>query len=132
MMGVTDELVADLPYNASINIPPDLDASSGTVVKLADGTTATGTFNQHPFILANIGQFGSFWHERRGSAVVFFALVGFDAVSHPRRGSRTPSYRPSSGDCTVLTGRSPDPAPERRLSHRRTRTYAPLPTIGSS
>jgi len=42
---------------------------------------------------------------------------------------RTLSYRPSSGGCTVLIGRSTEPVSKPRLSHRRTRTYAEDPAV---
>jgi APA family basic amino acid/polyamine antiporter len=126
--------IVSLLHNAGINIPPTLSTAPGTIIKLADGTTATGIVNLpaiviiailttmlvlgtkesarlnnimvavklivvvafialgmffikpanwHPFIPANTGEFGNFGMSGilRGSAVVFFAFIGFDAVS---------------------------------------------------
>ncbi|WCM18261.1 amino acid permease [Paraburkholderia bryophila] len=135
--------IVSLLHNVGIDVPPALSAASGTVVKLADGTTATGVVNLpavviiailttllvlgtkesarlnnimvaikltvvvafiaigaffvhpanwHPFIPENTGQFGSFGMSGilRGSAVVFFAFIGFDAVSTAAQEARKP------------------------------------------
>jgi APA family basic amino acid/polyamine antiporter len=135
--------IVSLLHNAGINIPPDLAAAPGTVIKLADGTTVTGIINLpailiiailttmlvlgtkesarlnnimvavklavvvafialgmffikpanwHPFIPANTGQFGNFGMSGilRGSAVVFFAFIGFDAVSTAAQEAKKP------------------------------------------
>ena len=64
------------------------------VAFIALGATYVNTAHWHPFIPANTGAFGHFgWSGiLRGSAVVFFAFIGFDAVStaaqeanHPQR-----------------------------------------------
>ncbi len=135
--------IVSLLHNAGINIPPDLAAAPGTVIKLADGTTVTGIINLpailiiailttmlvlgtkesarlnnimvavklivvvafialgvffikpanwHPFIPANTGEFGNFGMSGilRGSAVVFFAFIGFDAVSTAAQEAKKP------------------------------------------
>jgi len=48
--------------------------------------------NWHPFIPKNTGEFGSFGASGilRGSAVVFFAFIGFDAVSTAAQEARNP------------------------------------------
>ena len=64
----------------------------------------------HPFIPANAGQFGSFGMSGilRGSAVVFFAFIGFDAVSTAAQEARQPQRDMPIGIlgsliiCTVL------------------------------
>src|SRR4029077_1057095 len=47
------------------------------------GIKYINTANWHPFIPANTGEFGHFGFSGivRGSAVIFFAYIGFDAVS---------------------------------------------------
>jgi APA family basic amino acid/polyamine antiporter len=135
--------IVSLLHNVGINIPPTLAAAPGTVIKLADGTTATGLVNLpavliiailttmlvlgtkesarlnnimvavklvvvvafialgvffitpanwHPFIPANTGEFGNFGTSGilRGSAVVFFAFIGFDAVSTAAQEAKMP------------------------------------------
>ncbi|OAJ52895.1 amino acid permease [Paraburkholderia ginsengiterrae] len=153
--------IVSLLHNAGINIPPHLAAAPGTVIKLADGTTATGVVNLpaifiiavlttmlvlgtkesarlnnvmvaikltvvvafialgvffiksanwHPFIPANTGQFGNFGMSGilRGSAVVFFAFIGFDAVSTAAQEAKRPQRDMPIGIlgsliiCTVL------------------------------
>jgi APA family basic amino acid/polyamine antiporter len=153
--------IVSLLHNAGINIPPALASAPGTVIKLADGTTATGIVNLpaivivailttllvlgtkesarlnnimvavklvvvvafialgvffikpanwNPFIPPNTGQFGNFGMSGilRGSAVVFFAFIGFDAVSTAAQEARKPQTDMPIGIlgsliiCTVL------------------------------
>jgi APA family basic amino acid/polyamine antiporter len=153
--------IVSLLHNMGINIPPTLAAAPGTVIKLADGTTATGVVNLpaiviiailttmlvlgtkesarlnnimvavklvvvvafialgvffikpenwHPFIPANTGEFGHFGMSGilRGSAVVFFAFIGFDAVSTAAQEAKKPQRDMPIGIlgslivCTVL------------------------------
>jgi APA family basic amino acid/polyamine antiporter len=68
------------------------------------------TANWHPFIPPNAGHFGDFgWSGIvRGSAVVFFAYIGFDAVSTAAQEARNPQkdmpigILASLGICTIL------------------------------
>ncbi len=147
--------------NIGIVVPPRFAAAPGTVVMLADGSTATAvlnlpaplivaaltamlvlgtkesarlnnimvavklvvvvafiavgaffvnTANWHPFIPDNTGEFGHFGLSGvlRGSAVVFFAFIGFDAVSTAAQEARNPQRDMPIGIlgslvvCTVL------------------------------
>ncbi|WP_144109728.1 amino acid permease [Paraburkholderia sp. BCC1886] len=66
--------------------------------------------NWHPFIPANTGEFGNFGMSGilRGSAVVFFAFIGFDAVSTAAQEAKKPQKDMPIGIlgslviCTVL------------------------------
>jgi len=60
--------------------------------------------NWHPFIPANTGTFGQFgWSGMvRGAAVVFFAYIGFDAVSTAAQESRNPQRDMPIGILTSL------------------------------
>jgi len=66
--------------------------------------------NWHPFVPANTGTFGSFgWSGvARGAAVIFFAYIGFDAVSTAAQEARNPQRDMPIGIlgslaiCTVL------------------------------
>jgi len=62
------------------------------VAFIAVGAFFVNTANWHPFIPANTGEFGHFgWSGiLRGSAVVFFAFIGFDAVSTAAQEARDP------------------------------------------
>ena len=66
--------------------------------------------NWHPFIPPNLGEFGKFgWSGvARGAAVIFFAYIGFDAVSTAAQEAKNPQkdmplgILGSLGICTVL------------------------------
>jgi len=65
---------------------------SVVVAFIAIGAFFIHPANWHPFIPANTGAFGSFGMSGilRGSAVVFFAFIGFDAVSTAAQEARKP------------------------------------------
>jgi basic amino acid/polyamine antiporter, APA family len=64
----------------------------GIATAYAFGHWSAMTANWHPFIPANTGQFGSFgWSGiMRGAGVVFFAYIGFDAVSTAAQEAKNP------------------------------------------
>jgi APA family basic amino acid/polyamine antiporter len=74
------------------------------------GFMYVNTANWHPFIPANTGEFGKFgWSGvARAAAVVFFAYIGFDAVSTAAQEAKNPQrdmpigMLASLGFCTVL------------------------------
>ncbi|AFM24594.1 amino acid permease [Desulfomonile tiedjei] len=80
------------------------------VIVIVTGIAFVNTSNWTPFIPPNSGKFGEFgWSGiLRGAAVVFFAYVGFDAVSTAAQESRNPSRDMPIGIigslivCTVL------------------------------
>ena len=80
------------------------------VAFIAAGAFFVSTANWHPFIPANTGEFGHFGYSGilRGSAVVFFAFIGFDAVSCAAQEARDPQRDMPIGIlgslvvCTVL------------------------------
>lgn len=59
---------------------------------LVAGVTAVDAAHWHPFIPANTGTFGHFgWSGiMRGAGVIFFAYIGFDAVSTAAQETRNP------------------------------------------
>ena len=61
------------------------------------GFKYVNTANWTPFIPPNTGEFGQFgWSGViRGAAVIFFAYIGFDAVSHRGAGSEEPAEGPA-------------------------------------
>ena len=83
-----------------------------TVVLLIIGLGAMfiSTENWHPFIPPNTGEFGQFgWSGiARGAGVIFFAYIGFDAVSTAAQESRNPQRDMPRGIigsliiCTIL------------------------------
>jgi len=80
------------------------------VAFLVLGAAYVNSANWHPFMPANTGAFGSFGLSGilRGSAVVFFAFIGFDAVSTAAQEARQPQRDMPIGIlgsliiCTVL------------------------------
>ncbi len=74
------------------------------------GISYINTANWHPFVPANTGTFGSFgWSGvLRGAGVIFFAFIGFDAVSTAAQESKNPQKDMPTGImasliiCTVL------------------------------
>ena len=77
---------------------------------IAVGIAFIKTCNWHPFIPANTGEFGHFgWSGvLRGAGVIFFAYIGFDAVSTAAQEAKNPKrdvpigILGSLGICTVL------------------------------
>ena len=63
------------------------------LVVIGTGTAFVNASNWVPFVPPNLGKFGEFgWSGvMRGAAVVFFAYIGFDAVSTAAQESRNPS-----------------------------------------
>jgi basic amino acid/polyamine antiporter, APA family len=80
------------------------------LVVIGTGVAYVNTANWSPFVPPNLGKFGEFgWSGvTRGAAVVFFAYIGFDAVSTAAQESRNPSRDMPIGIlcslivCTVL------------------------------
>jgi APA family basic amino acid/polyamine antiporter len=80
------------------------------IIFLVAGVWFISTANWHPFIPANTGKFGSFGISGilRGAAVIFFAYIGFDAVSTAAQESKNPQrdlpigILGSLAICTVL------------------------------
>ena len=62
------------------------------IIFLVAGVWFISTANWHPFIPENTGKFGSFGISGilRGAAVIFFAYIGFDAVSTAAQESKNP------------------------------------------
>jgi APA family basic amino acid/polyamine antiporter len=80
------------------------------LIVIASGTLFIDRANWHPFIPANTGTFGEYgWSGiLRGAGVIFFAYIGFDAVSTSAQEARNPQRDLPRGIlgslviCTVL------------------------------
>ncbi|HTR16490.1 MAG TPA: amino acid permease [Acetobacteraceae bacterium] len=80
------------------------------IAVIAVGAFFVQTANYHPFIPPNTGQFGAFGLSGilRGAGVIFFAYIGFDAVSTAAQETRNPGrdlpigILGSLAICTVL------------------------------
>ena len=107
---VTALLVIGIRESAAMNAAMVLLKSAVIVVVIAAGVFFIQPANWHPFIPANGGHFGEFgWSGvMRGAAVIFFAFIGFDAVSTVAQESRNPQRDMPIGIlgslaiCTVL------------------------------
>jgi APA family basic amino acid/polyamine antiporter len=89
---VTILLVIGIQESAKVNSVIVILKVLVVLMVIAAGGMYIHTGNWHPFIPANTGEFGSFgWSGIfRGAAVIFFAYIGFDAVSTAAQEARNP------------------------------------------
>ena len=110
VVAITFLLIAGTKESARLN---NLMVALKLIVVLAFiglGAAYVDTANWHPFIPANTGKFGDFGYSGilRGASVVFFAYIGFDAVSNCAQEARNPQRDMPIGIlgalviCTVL------------------------------
>jgi APA family basic amino acid/polyamine antiporter len=90
--GVAALLVKGIKESATANTVLVVIKTVVLVVFVAAGASYVRSSNLHPFIPANTGAFGSFgWSGvLRASGIMFFAYIGFDAVSTAAQESRNP------------------------------------------
>ena len=107
---VTGLLVIGISESATVN---DIAVAIKVVVVIlfiAFGAAYVNSANWHPFIPANTGTFGQFgWSGiARGAGVIFFAYIGFDAVSTAAQEAKNPQrdmpigILSSLAICTIL------------------------------
>jgi APA family basic amino acid/polyamine antiporter len=107
---MTTLLVVGIKESANFNNLIVILKVSIVILVIGFGFMYVKTSNWHPFIPPNTGHFGDFgWSGIvRGAAVVFFAFIGFDAVSTAAQEARNPQrdmpigILSSLGICTVL------------------------------
>jgi basic amino acid/polyamine antiporter, APA family len=89
---VTALLIAGVSEAASVNGVIVITKVAVLLIVIAAGTMFIDTANWHPFIPANSGTFGEYgWSGvLRGAGVIFFAYIGFDAVSTSAQEARNP------------------------------------------
>ena len=103
-------LVIGIKESANFNNVIVLIKVAIVIAVIGFGFIYVNTANWHPFIPANTGEFGHYgWSGiARGAAVVFFAYIGFDAVSTAAQEARNPQkdmpigILASLAICTVL------------------------------
>lgn len=85
-------LVIGIRQSANTNTALVLIKSMVLVVFVLAGAAYINSDNLHPFIPANTGKFGAFgWSGvLRGAGVIFFAYIGFDAVSTAAQEAKNP------------------------------------------
>ncbi len=107
---VTALLVVGVSEAASVNGVIVVTKIAVLLIVIAAGALFIDSANWHPFIPANTGTFGEYgWSGvLRGAGVIFFAYIGFDAVSTSAQEARDPQRDMPRGIlgslaiCTVL------------------------------
>ena len=110
VLAITAILVIGIRESAGFNTAIVLVKVGVLVVFIGAGLLYVKTGNWHPFIPANTGHFGEFgWSGiLRGAGFMFFAYIGFDAVSTAAQEARNPQRDMPIGIlgslaiCTVL------------------------------
>jgi APA family basic amino acid/polyamine antiporter len=107
---VTALLIAGVSEAASVNGAIVITKIAVLLIVIAAGAIFIDPANWHPFIPKNTGTFGEYgWSGvLRGAGVIFFAYIGFDAVSTSAQEARNPQRDMPRGIlgslaiCTVL------------------------------
>ncbi len=103
-------LIIGIQESANVNSAIVVVKVAVVLLVIGAGVWFINTANWHPFIPANTGKFGEFgWSGiLRGAGVIFFAYIGFDAVSTAAQEARNPQKDMPIGIlgsllvCTVL------------------------------
>jgi APA family basic amino acid/polyamine antiporter len=91
-VAVTILLVVGIQESASVNSAIVIVKVAVVLLVIAAGSMFVNTANWHPFIPENTGAFGQYgWSGiMRGAGVIFFAYIGFDAVSTAAQEAKNP------------------------------------------
>ncbi len=109
-IAVTALLIVGVSESATVNAVIVVIKMAVVLIVIGAGAFFIQTANWHPFIPPNSGRFGEFgWSGvLRGAGVIFFAYIGFDAVSTSAQEARNPQTDMPRGIlgslavCTVL------------------------------
>src|SRR5437870_4729747 len=109
-IAVTILIVIGIKESANVNSAIVIVKVGVVLIVILGGAAFINTANWHPFIPPNTGQFGEYgWSGvLRGAGVIFFAYIGFDAVSTSAQEARNPQRDMPRGIlgslaiCTVL------------------------------
>jgi APA family basic amino acid/polyamine antiporter len=110
VLAVTVLLVRGIKESARTNTVLVIIKAAVLVVFVAAGASYVHSENLHPFLPPNTGEFGAFgWSGvLRGTGIIFFAFIGFDAVSTAAQETKNPARDLPRGIlwslviCTVL------------------------------
>ncbi len=110
VLAIAALLIAGIRESAGTNTVMVLVKVTVLVLFVALGAAYVKTANWHPFVPPNAGSFGAFgWSGvLRGAGVIFFAFIGFDAVSTAAQEARNPGrdmpvgLLASLAICTIL------------------------------
>jgi basic amino acid/polyamine antiporter, APA family len=91
-LAITALLVIGIRESARVNTTIVIIKVAVLALFVIVGAQYVNTTNLHPFIPPNTGQFGSFgWSGiLRGAGIIFFAYIGFDAVSTASQEAKNP------------------------------------------
>jgi APA family basic amino acid/polyamine antiporter len=91
-LAITALLVIGIRESARVNTTIVIIKVAVLALFVIVGAQYVNTANLHPFIPANTGHFGSFgWSGiLRGAGIIFFAYIGFDAVSTASQEAKNP------------------------------------------
>ncbi len=91
-LAITALLVVGIRESARVNTTIVIIKVAVLALFVIVGAQYVNTANLHPFIPPNTGQFGSFgWSGiLRGAGIIFFAYIGFDAVSTASQEAKNP------------------------------------------
>ena len=91
-LAITGLLVLGIRESARVNTSIVVIKLAVLALFVAVGAYYVNTANLHPFIPANTGEFGAFgWSGiLRGAGIIFFAYIGFDAVSTASQEAKNP------------------------------------------
>jgi basic amino acid/polyamine antiporter, APA family len=109
-LAVTALLVIGIRESARVNTVIVIIKIAVLALFVAIGVSHASSTNLHPFIPPNTGHFGSFgWSGiLRGAGIIFFAYIGFDAVSTASQEAKNPGrdipigILVSLGICTLI------------------------------
>jgi APA family basic amino acid/polyamine antiporter len=89
---VTVLIVVGIKESATVNTAIVMIKVAVVLIVIACGAAYVNTANWHPFVPPNTGTFGEYgWSGVfRGAAVIFFAYIGFDAVSVTAQEAKNP------------------------------------------
>src|SRR6266516_4120288 len=89
---VTILIVIGVKESANVNTGIVIVKVAVVLIVIVGGAAYVNTVNWHPFIPENAGPFGEYGYSGilRGAGVIFFAYIGFDAVSVAAQEARNP------------------------------------------
>jgi APA family basic amino acid/polyamine antiporter len=89
---VTILIVIGVKESANVNTGIVIVKVAVVLIVIVGGAAYVNTANWHPFIPENTGTFGEYGYSGilRGAGVIFFAYIGFDAVSVAAQEARNP------------------------------------------
>jgi basic amino acid/polyamine antiporter, APA family len=109
-LAVTVLIIVGVKESANVNTVIVIVKVAVVIIVIVGGAAFINTANWHPFVPENTGHFGSYgWSGvLRGAGVIFFAYIGFDAVSVAAQEAKNPQKDMPLGIlgslviCTVL------------------------------